>query len=320
MNILVTGGAGFIGSTLVDALLGRGDSVVVLDNFSDYYDPAIKEANVSAHVGDSRYVLVRGDVEDEDAVARVFAGSRIDCAVHLAARAGVRPSLENPLAYVRTNVVGTANILEAMRIHGVKKLVFASSSSVYGNCREETFSEDLKVTEPISTYAATKSACEQLCYTYSHLFGIRTVCLRFFTVYGPRQRPDLAIRKFAERISRGEPVEMYGDGTTKRDYTFVDDIVAGVCAAIEYDATPYEIVNLGGGDPVTLSRMVETIARTVGREARVVRLPMQPGDVDKTVCDWSKANRLLGYEPKTSFEEGVRKFVSWWREHGGVSE
>ena len=313
MNILVTGGAGFIGSSLADALLARGDRVVVLDNFNDYYDPAIKESNVAAHLGDARYVLVRGDIEDAAAVSRVFAENAIDCVVHLAARAGVRPSLENPLAYVRTNVLGTANVLEAMHRHGVKKLVFASSSSVYGNCKAERFSEDLKVTKPISPYAATKSACEQLCYTFCHLYGIRTVCLRFFTVYGPRQRLDLAIRKFAEKIERGEPIEMFGDGTTKRDYTFIRDIVAGVCAAIAYDATPYEIVNLGGGDPVTLSRMIETIEKAVGKKAVVVRKPMQPGDVDKTVCDWSKARRLFGYVPGTSFEEGIRQFVAWRR-------
>ena len=253
MQILITGGAGFIGSNLADALLADGHEIVVFDNFNDYYDPAIKEANVAPHLGDPRYALVRGDLEDAAAVKALFDAHPFGCVVHLAARAGVRPSLENPAAYVRTNVLGTTNVLDQMRAHGVKKLVFASSSSVYGNCPEETFSEGLKVTEPISPYAATKSACEQICYTYCHLYGIQTVCLRFFTVYGPRQRPDLAIRKFVEKIERGEPIEMYGDGTTKRDYTFIADIVKGIRAAIAYDATPYEIVNLGGGEPIQSS-------------------------------------------------------------------
>jgi len=316
MKILVTGGAGFIGSSLADRLLADGHEIVVIDNFNDYYDPKIKESNVAPHADDARYALVRGDIEDADAVKRVFDAHRFGCVVHLAARAGVRPSLENPLAYVKTNVVGTANILEQMQLHGVKKLVFASSSSVYGNCKEELFSEDLKVTEPISPYAATKSACEQICYTYCHLYGIRTVCLRFFTVYGPRQRPDLAIRKFVEKIERGEPIEMYGDGTTKRDYTFIGDIVAGIRAAIIYDKTPYEVVNLGGGEPITLKRMIETIEKVLGKKAQVAQKPMQPGDVVKTVCDWSKAKRLLGYAPTTKFEDGIRAFVDWKRARG----
>ena len=313
MQILITGGAGFIGSNLADALLADGHEIVVFDNFNDYYDPAIKEANVAPHLGDPRYALVRGDLEDAAAVKALFDAHPFGCVVHLAARAGVRPSLENPAAYVRTNVLGTTNVLDQMRAHGVKKLVFASSSSVYGNCPEETFSEGLKVTEPISPYAATKSACEQICYTYCHLYGIQTVCLRFFTVYGPRQRPDLAIRKFVEKIERGEPIEMYGDGTTKRDYTFIADIVKGIRAAIAYDATPYEIVNLGGGEPITLARMIATIEKVLGKAAQVVKRPMQPGDVVKTVCDWSKAKRLFGYVPSTKFEDGIRAFVEWRR-------
>ena len=313
MRILITGGAGFIGSNLADALLAEGHDIVVFDNFNDYYDPVIKEANVAPHLSDPHYALVRGDLEDGAAVKALFDACRFDCVVHLAARAGVRPSLENPMAYVRTNVLGTTNVLDQMQAHGVKKLVFASSSSVYGNCPEAMFSEDLKVTEPISPYAATKSACEQICYTYCHLYGIRTVCLRFFTVYGPRQRPDLAIRKFVEKIERGEPIEMYGDGTTKRDYTFIADIVKGIRAAIAYAATPYEIVNLGGGEPITLSRMIATIEKVLGKQARIVKKPMQPGDVVKTVCDWSKAKRLFGYVPSTRFEDGIRAFVEWRR-------
>ena len=313
MQILITGAAGFIGSNLADALLAEGHDITVFDNFNDYYDPKIKESNVAPHLSDPHYALVRGDLEDSAAVKQLFDAHPFDCVVHLAARAGVRPSLENPTAYVRTNVLGTTNVLNEMQAHCVKKLVFASSSSVYGNCPEEMFSEDLKVTEPISPYAATKSACEQICYTYCHLYGIKTVCLRFFTVYGPRQRPDLAIRKFVEKIEKGEPIEMYGDGTTRRDYTFIADIVKGIRAAIAYDKTPYEIVNLGGGEPITLARMIATIEKVLGKKAQIVKKPMQPGDVVKTVCDWSKAKRLFGYVPSTKFEDGIRAFVEWRR-------
>ena len=313
MHVLITGGAGFIGSTLADRLLLEGHEVSVVDNFNDYYDPALKETNVAANLTNGRYHLHRVDIEDADAIDAVFKALPVDAVVHLAARAGVRPSLENPAAYVKTNVVGTVNVLDALVRNKVRKFVFASSSSVYGNCKAEMFSEDLKVTEPISPYAATKSACEQICYTYQHLYGIQTVCLRFFTVYGPRQRPDLAISKFARSIALGTPIKMFGDGSTRRDYTFVGDIVKGICAALAYSATPFEIINLGGGEPITLSRMIATIEKVVGRPAKIERCPMQPGDVEKTVCDWQKARRLLGYEPSTSFEDGVRIFIDWLR-------
>lgn len=311
MHILVTGGAGFIGSNLVDRLLEDGHEVSVVDNFNDYYPVEIKEANVAIHNGDPKYSLYRVDIEDAEALSKVFDGRQFDIVVHLAARAGVRPSLERPLDYMKTNVGGTVNILNEMAKHGIKKLVFASSSSVYGNCKEKLFSEDLKVTEPISPYAASKSACEQICYTYHHLYGINITCLRFFTVYGPRQRPDLAIHKFVDLIGAGKPIKMYGDGSTMRDYTFIDDIVAGVRAAMAYKATGYEIVNLGGGEPITLKRMIETIEKVLGKTAIIQQMPMQPGDVDKTVCDWSKAKRLFGYVPATKFEDGIRKFVEW---------
>lgn len=226
---------------------------------------------------------------------------------------GVRPSLEDPLEYIRSNIEGTVNILENMKNFGVKKLVFASSSSVYGNCKAEKFSEDLKVTEPISPYAATKSACEQIIYTYYKLYNIKSLCLRFFKVYGPKQRPDLAIRKFTELIEQGKPIPVYGDGTTKRDYTFIDDIICGIISAMEYDATPYEIINLGGGSPITLTQMIETIEKVLGKKAIIDRLPMQSGDVDKTVSDILKARKLLNYTPQTTFEEGIKKFVEWKR-------
>lgn len=310
-EFLITGGAGFIGSTLAARLIGEGNRVVVIDNFNDYYDPQIKEENVRRNLENPNYKLYRGDICDRELVKQIFEENSIDAVVHIAARAGVRPSLEDPLEYVRSNIEGTINILENMKNNGVKKMVFASSSSVYGNCKAEKFSEDLKVTEPISPYAATKSACEQFLYTYSKLYGIQAICLRFFTVFGPKQRPDLAIRKFIELIERDEAIPVYGDGTTMRDYTYIDDIVDGIIKAISYDKTPYEIINLGGGSPVTLNQMISTIEKVLNKTAKINRLPMQPGDVDKTVSDITKAEQLLGYKPKVSFEEGIRKFVEW---------
>lgn len=310
-SILITGGAGFIGSTLADRLLAEANKVIVIDNFNDYYDPQIKENNVKNNLNNDNYKLYRGNIEDPDFVKKIFDENTIDMVVHIAARAGVRPSLMNPLAYTKTNIDGTVNILEAMQKHDVKKIVFASSSSVYGNCKAAKFSEDLKVTEPISPYAATKSACEQFLYTYSKLYDIQALCLRFFTVFGPRQRPDLAIRKFIELIEQDKPIPVYGDGTTMRDYTYIDDIVEGIMSALKYNASKYEIINLGGGAPVTLNGMIETIERVLGKKAKIDRLPMQPGDVDKTVSDITKAKKLLGYCPQTTFEEGIRKFVEW---------
>lgn len=318
MKYLITGGAGFIGSHLADKLLNMGHNVVVVDNFNDYYDVNIKEKNIQANLSNPNYVLYRADIEDKDKIAQIFAEHKFDAVIHLAARAGVRPSLERPMDYVKTNILGTVNILECMRVHNVKKLVIASSSSVYGNCQEKEFAEDLKVTEPISPYAATKSACEQLCYTWHYLYGINVVALRFFTVYGPRQRPDLAIHKFAKKIEDGEPIQMYGDGTTLRDYTYIDDILNGICAAINYDKTGYEIINLGGGEPITLKRMIETIENAMGKKAIIEQKPMQPGDVDKTVCDWRKANKLLGYVPGTTFEDGIKKFVEWRKKNEDI--
>lgn len=311
MKVLITGGAGFIGSSLADQLLKTHNEVVVIDNFNNYYDPKIKEQNIKNNLKHPYYHLYRCDIEDMSKLSRIFEEKTPDIVVHLAARAGVRPSLENPVEYVQSNILGTVNILECMRKFNVKKLVFASSSSVYGNIREELFSENLKVTEPISPYAATKSACEQICYTWHHLYNISVVALRFFTVYGPRQRPDLAINKFVKLINEGKPIPVFGDGTTKRDYTFIDDIVSGIISSINYNETSYEIINLGGGEPITLNRMIQTIEKALNKKAYIQRLPMQPGDVNKTVCDYSKAQRLLDYNPKTSFEEGITKFVQW---------
>lgn len=319
MNILITGGAGFIGSTLADKLLKLSTSfqnninnkIIIIDNFNDYYSPELKDLNIKHNLANPDYKLYRGDICDRNLVNKIFKNHEINCVIHIAARAGVRPSLEDPLEYVRSNIEGTINILEAMRKNNVKKIVFASSSSVYGNCKAEKFTEDLKVTEPISPYAATKSACEQFLYTYSKLYDMQALCLRFFTVYGPRQRPDLAIRKFIELIEQDKPIPVYGDGTTMRDYTYIDDIVNGIMSAIDYDKTPYEIINLGGGSPVTLNEMITTIEKVMGKKAKIERLPMQPGDVDRTVSDITKARRLLNYNPQTSFEEGIRKFIEW---------
>ena len=311
MKILITGGAGFIGSTLADKLLAEGHNVVVVDNFNDYYDVKLKWQNVSANMSNGNYKLYVADIENKPALRKVFVENKIDCVVHLAGRAGVRPSIDNPEAYVNSNILGAVHVFELMKDFGVKKIVFASSSSVYGNCKAEKFSENLNVREPISQYAATKSSDEQFAYTYSKLYGIKVVCLRFFTVYGPRQRPDLAIRKFINLIENNQPVQMYGDGTTMRDYTYIDDIIAGVRAAIDYDKTPYEIVNIGGGSPVLLRDMIATIEKVLGKKAIIDQLPMQKGDVDKTVSDISKAKLLLGYVPKTDFESGIRKFVEW---------
>ena len=313
MNYLITGGAGFIGSSLTERLLDDNNKIFVIDNFNDYYDVNLKEKNIQQFLANKNYKLYRGDICDRNLVKEIFRQNHIDVVVHIAARAGVRPSLEDPLEYVRSNIEGTINILENMKEFSCKKIVFASSSSVYGNCTAEKFSEDLKVTEPISPYAATKSACEQFLYTYSKLYGINAVCLRFFTVYGPKQRPDLAIRKFIELIEQDKSIPVYGDGSTMRDYTYIEDILNGICAAIEYDKTPYEIINLGGGSPVTLSQMIRTIEKVLNKQAKIERLPMQPGDVNKTVSDISKAQKLLNYKPKTTFEEGIKKFVEWKR-------
>jgi UDP-glucuronate 4-epimerase len=314
MNILITGGAGFIGSSLADRLLSLGYNIIVADNFNDYYNPKIKEKNVSHNIGNTHYLLERMDIVDPVACDHLFTKYKFDCVVHLAARAGVRPSLENPRLYADTNIIGTINILESMKKAGCKKLIFASSSSVYGNCKAELFSEDMDVSKPISPYAATKAANESFCYTYSKLYGIKTVALRFFTVYGPRQRPDLAIRKFIELIDADKKIPVYGDGSTVRDYTFISDILSGIIAAINYEQTPFEIINLAGGRQVSLLEMIHSIENALQKRANVEFLPMQPGDVDKTAGDISKARKLLDYNPQVSFDFGIEKTVEWLME------
>jgi len=313
-RFLVTGGAGFIGSHLVDRLLAAGAEVVVVDDFNDFYDPAHKRANVAGHLRQPRYTLVEHDIRDGAKMAALVGERRPQCIVHLAARAGVRPSLSDPLLYETTNSVATLHLLEAARHHGVERFVFASSSSVYGLNDKVPFAETDALLRVASPYGATKLASEAMCHAYAHLYGLSIASLRFFTVYGPRQRPDLAIRKFAERMLAGRPIELFGDGSTSRDYTFVDDIVAGVRAAIEHDAGPgHEIFNLGNSSPVTLAELVAALERVLGTQAIIERLPEQPGDVPRTYADVTKSERMLGYRPKTPLHEGLAVFAQWLR-------
>src|SRR5436190_7182093 len=314
-NFLITGGAGFIGSHLVDRLLASDvERITVVDDFNDFYDPSIKRANIRKHLDDSRYDIFEIDIRDRAALEQVFDTSNFDCIVHLAARAGVRPSLSEPELYTETNINGTLNLLELARERKIKQFVFGSSSSVYGINAKVPFSEDDPIRQPISPYAATKAAGELLCHTYTHLYGMRCVCLRFFTVYGPRQRPDLAIHKFARLISEGKPIPVFGDGTTRRDYTFIEDIVAGVRAAIDYDQSDYEVINLGESRTVELRELISLLEQELGTTAKIDRQPLQPGDVPQTFADITKARQLLAYNPQTQIEAGIRKFVAWFRE------
>jgi UDP-glucuronate 4-epimerase len=313
-KILITGGAGFIGSHLVDRLLSEGGwHITVVDDFNDFYDPSVKRANIQTHLTQPNYRLVEADISDYEAMRQALGDDRFDCIVHLAARAGVRPSLTEPRLYVETNINGTMNLLELARAGGTKQFVFGSSSSVYGENKKVPFSEDDPIFNPISPYAATKAAGELICHTYSHLYGMRIVCLRFFTVYGARQRPDLAIHKFAKLISSGQRIPVFGDGTTRRDYTYIDDIISGVRAAIDYDQSDYEVINLGEAHTVELSQLISLLENALGQTAKIDRQPMQPGDVPQTFADITKARRLLNYNPQTQIEEGIQRFVEWWR-------
>lgn len=315
-RFLVTGGAGFIGSHAVDRLLAAGaERVVVVDEFNDYYDPRIKWANIAAHLEQPAYRLVAGDIRDLDRLDRLAREERFDCVIHLAARAGVRPSLTEARLYQEVNVVGTLNLLELARAYGWRHFVFASSSSVYGALAKPPFREDAPLM-PISPYAATKSAGELLAHTYSHLYGLRVVCLRFFTVYGARQRPDLAIHKFARAIMARRPIPVYGDGSAERDYTYIDDILQGIAGAIRYTAeggTPFEVVNLGESHCIRLDALIGLLEDALGERAIIDRRPAQPGDVPLTHADIGKARRLFGYDPSTPIEIGIRRFVEWLR-------
>jgi UDP-glucuronate 4-epimerase len=310
MRILVTGGAGFIGSHLVEKLLGAGHSVVILDDFNDFYDPQIKWDNVAAVSKD--VAICHVDLRENAAVRNLFHGEKFDTVIHLAARAGVRPSIQYPQLYCDTNVNGTLHLLEAARMTGVERFIFASSSSVYGISKTVPFSEDLHLTQTISPYAATKIAGEFLCSTYSHLYGLRVVALRYFTVYGPRQRPDLAIHQFTKRIEAGQPIDQFGDGTTRRDYTYVDDIIQGTMAALEYEGPLFDIFNLGENETIQLRDLIAALENALGKKAKINQLPEQPGDVPRTCADISKAKKLLGYDPKTKFEDGLPRFVDWF--------
>jgi UDP-glucuronate 4-epimerase len=315
MKYLVTGGAGFIGSHLVDRLLGEGHRVTVLDNFDPFYDPAVKERNIEPHLTHSEYRLVRADLRDGEAMRQQLEGG-YDAIVHLAACAGVRPSIENPARYQEVNVGGTQNLLELAREWGVEQFVFASSSSVYGISPNVPWKEDEPGLRPISPYASTKVSCELLGHVYSHLYGIRFIGLRFFTVYGPRQRPDLAIHKFSRMILAGEAIPFYGNGDTSRDYSYIDDIISGIHSAIHYRDSRYEILNLGNDRPVTLNELVECIEQALGRKAVLKRLPEQPGDVPHTRADVTKSAALLGYHAVTPLSVGIGHFVEWLKTEG----
>jgi UDP-glucuronate 4-epimerase len=312
-RILLTGGAGFIGSTLLDRLLADGHEVTVVDNFDGFYPRARKLANLSAAGRSPRFRLVEIDIRDADRVAAVMTETQPEAIVHLAARAGVRPSIENPALYTAVNVQGTVHLLDAAcKLDPRPRFVYASSSSVYGDRPDAPFRETDPVNHPVSPYAATKKACELLAHTFHHLHGLPVTGLRFFTAYGPRNRPDLAIAKFAALIDRGEPVPMFGDGTTRRDYTFVDDIVEGIVRAIDR-CTGHHLYNLGNSDPVELRKLIEMIGEALGKTPKIHQLPEQPGDVRQTYADITRASRELGYSPKTPFREGLRRFVEWFR-------
>ncbi len=317
-NVLVTGAAGFIGSILVERLLEEGYRVWGLDNFDSFYSRRIKEANLEVVQEHPAFRFAEGDLRDPAFLSEVFSDAAVDAVVHLAARAGVRPSIEMPEEYFDCNVMGTVRLLETMRRFAVSALVFASSSSVYGarDGDSRPFTEDDPVDRPVSPYAATKRACELICHTYWHLHDIHCHCLRLFTVYGPRQRPDLAIHKFARAILLGEPVPMYGDGSAERDYTYVEDTVDGICRSLEHVRSSanggFEILNLGANRTVKLRELIDILAEAMNASPNIRHLPPQPGDVPRTWADISRAHDLLGYQPRVSIEEGLRRFVAWF--------
>ena len=309
---LVTGGAGFIGSTLCEKLIKKQNKVIIIDNFCDFYTPELKHKNIEKIKNSIK--LYEGDIRDRKILKQIFEENNIDIVVHLAAMAGVRSSIENPILYQEVNCTGTQNLLEEMRLHNIANLVMASSSSVYGNCKQVPFREDMVVDYAISPYAATKKANEVMTHVYHSLYNMNVIMLRFFTVYGPKQRPDLAINKFTRLMLEGKEIPIYGDGTTARDYTYIDDIVDGIISSCDYvdlNTDVYEIINLGNSSPVSLKDMVDTISKVLVVKPKLKYMPMQPGDVNITYADMSKAKNLLGYEPKIEFEEGIRRFIKW---------
>jgi len=311
-TVLVTGGAGFIGSHLVERLLSENRRVVVIDNFDAFYDPQIKRRNIVEAARHSDYRLVEADIRDVDAVDGLFRSETITEVVHLAARAGVRPSIEDPVLYTSVNLDGTTRLLEACRRHGVERFIFGSSSSVYGNNSKVPFAEDDPVDHPISPYAATKKAGEVLCHAHHHLFGLKIACLRFFTVYGPRQRPEMAIHKFVRLLAAGQEIAQYGDGSSARDYTYVSDVVDGIVRSMSC-CTAYHIWNLGGSHTIALGELVQELARGLGVPARVKQLPMQPGDVERTWADVSRAERELDWRPRVELKRGLDSFIRWFQ-------
>lgn len=318
MVYLVTGAAGFIGSSLSKRLLEEENKVIGIDNFCDFYNPQIKERNIKEFEENPNFKLYRVDIRDKEKIDNIFETEKIDVVAHLAAMAGVRPSIENPILYQEVNCNGTQNILEAMKKNNVLNLVMASSSSVYGNCKQVPFKETMVVDYAISPYAATKKANEVMTHVYHKLFNMNVIMLRFFTVYGPKQRPDLAINKFTRLMLEGKTIPMFGDGTTSRDYTYITDIVDGIVRSAEYvlnNEDVYEVLNLGNSSPVSLMEMIDTIGKVLGVSPSIEKLPMQPGDVDRTYADISKAKEIIGYEPKVTFEEGIKNFALWYKEN-----
>ncbi|MFC1738645.1 GDP-mannose 4,6-dehydratase [Planctomycetota bacterium] len=311
MKILITGAAGFIGSHLTERLLSEGHHAIGLDNFDDFYDPKVKRRNIETFLEDKNFKLIEADIRDSAACEKVISAG-VDCIVHLAARAGVRPSIEQPALYADVNINGTLTLLEAAKKYSLKKFIFGSSSSVYGNNKKVPFAEDDNVDFPISPYAATKKACELLCRTYHHLCGIDVTCLRYFTVYGPRQRPDLAIHKFAKLIEQGKAVPVYGDGSMMRDFTYIDDIIDGTVAAIDKCAG-YHIYNFGESKTISVNELITELEKALGKKAVKENVPRQPGDVEKTYADVTKAVHELGYNPSTDIQTGLAKFVTWLR-------
>lgn len=318
MTIIVTGCAGFIGSHVVDRLLSMGRKVVGIDNFDPYYSQAIKIKNIQHNMANKNFTFYSVDIRDNGQMEKIFNINKVDTIIHLAAKAGVRPSIQNPLLYEDVNLKGTINLLESCKNHHIKNFIFASSSSVYGTNDKIPFNEEDRVDNPISPYAASKRACEIFCSTYHHLYGLSIVCLRFFTVYGPRQRPEMAIHKFTRMIDRGQEIEMFGDGTSGRDYTYIGDIVDGIIATLD-KKFGFEIFNLGNSNVVELRYLIELIERNLGKEAKIKKLPDQPGDVPVTYADVSRAKRMLGYNPHVRIEEGIERFVQWYTEEQKLS-
>ncbi len=316
MNYLITGCAGFIGSNLIDKLLENKDiKLIGIDNLNNFYDKIIKEKNIENALKNKNFIFIKNDLLDIESLDNIFNNYDINSVIHLAGYGGVRPSIDNPKLYIDNNIIATLNILECIKKYEVKNIIFASSSSVYGNSKESIFTETLKVSEPISPYAMTKIACEELLFTYHKLYNIDVIALRFFTVYGRRQRPDLAIHKFTKLIFEEKPIPVFGDGSTRRDYTYIDDILFGIISAINYeDKNYYQIINLGGGEPVSLEEMINILENTIGKKAIIERKSMQKGDVIKTVADITKAKKLLNFSPSTRFKDGIKLFIDWYKE------